>query len=89
MLSKRRYGWPGERLARVAQIGPAMERWREIVENGEHKLQRDFGGVTLTIRKTGVPDAWVCEMPDGKRVIGELHTVRRTVERIMSRSPAQ
>ncbi len=70
MLSKRRYGWPGERLARVAQIGPAMERWREIVENGKHEFQRDFAGVTLTIRKSGVPDAWVCVLPRGKCVIG-------------------
>ena len=53
MLSKRRYGWPGERLARVAQIGPAMERWREIVENGKHEFQRDFAGVTLTIQEVG------------------------------------
>ena len=61
--------------------------WQDIVENGAHELQRDFGGVTLTIRKTGIPDAWVCELPNGKRVIGELPTVRQVVEEIMS--PAQ
>ena len=48
-----------------------------------HEFVRGFGGVTLTIRKTGVPDAWVCALPDGKRVIGELHTVCQIVEETM------
>ena len=53
-----------------------MDSWCEIAGNGVHEFVRSFGGVTLAIRKTGVPDAWVCELPDGKRVIGELRTVR-------------
>ena len=63
-----------------------MDHWRETVENGIHEFRRDFGGacgVTLTITKLDAPNAWACRLPDGKRVFGELLTVRETVERIM------
>jgi hypothetical protein len=62
-----------------------MHEWQEIVENGVHEFHRDFEGVTLAITKLGVPDAWACYLPDGKRVVGELRTVRDTVERIMDK----
>ena len=65
-----------------------MDDWRETVENGLHEFRRDFGGacgVTLTITKLDVPGAWACYLPDGKRVVGELRTVRETVERIMEK----
>jgi hypothetical protein len=63
--------------------------WVEIVENGSHELRREFGGVMLTIQKTSVPGAWVCELPNGKRIIGELRNVRQIVERFMSRLPSR
>jgi hypothetical protein len=62
-----------------------MDHWRETVENGAHEFRRDFGGVTLTITKLNVPGAWACYLPDGKRVAGELRTVRETVQRIMEK----
>jgi hypothetical protein len=61
-----------------------MNHWRETVENGAHELCRDYNGVTLTIAKLDIPDAWACYLPDGSRVVGELQIVRETVERIMS-----
>ena len=54
--------------------------WVEIVENGNHELRRNFNGLMLTIRKTSVPDAWSCELPDGKRITGELGVVRRVMD---------
>jgi len=60
-----------------------MHHWRETVENGVHELHRDFGGMTLTITKLDFPDAWACFLPDGKRVVGDLRTVRGTVKGIM------
>lgn len=63
--------------------------WVEIVENGNHELRRDFNGVMLTIRKTSVPDAWSCELPDGKRIMGELRVVRRVMENLLSRPPSR
>ena len=57
--------------------------WQETVENGVHEFRRDFGGVMLTITKLDIPDAWGCSLPDGKRVVGELRTVKETVEAIM------
>jgi hypothetical protein len=63
---------------------PPMHHWREIVENGVHEFHQDFGGVPLTITKLGFPDAWACFLPDGKRVVGDLQTVRETAERIMN-----
>jgi hypothetical protein len=66
-----------------------MDHWRETVENGAHEFRRDFSGVNLTIAKLDVPDAWACYLPDGKRVVGELPTVKETVERIIEeRRPA-
>ena len=65
-------------------VEPTVHCWRETVENGVHELHRDFGGVTLTIGKLDFPDAWACFLPDGKRVVGDLRTVRETVERIMN-----
>lgn len=62
-----------------------MLEWQEIVENGVHEFHRDFEGVTLTITKLDFPDAWACLLPGGKRVVGELRTVRETVERIMEK----
>jgi hypothetical protein len=61
------------------------EHWREVLENGQHELQRDFGGVTIVIRKHSVPDAWICQLPNGGNLIGELQDVRRAVERLMSK----
>ena len=64
-----------------------MDRWRETVENGVHEFRRDFDGVcgvTLTITKLDVPGAWACVLLDGKRVVGELRTVREAVERIIT-----
>jgi hypothetical protein len=61
-----------------------MHQWQEIVESGVHEVRRDFGGVTLTITKLDIPDAWACSMPNGKRVVGDLRTVRATVELIMN-----
>jgi len=57
-----------------------MNHWQETVENGVHALHRDFGGATLTTTKLEVPGAWACVLLDGKRVVGELRTVRETVE---------
>jgi hypothetical protein len=62
-----------------------MHEWQEIVESGVHEFHRDFGGVTLTITKLDIPDAWACFLPDGKRVVGKLRTVRETVELIMDK----
>ena len=62
--------------------------WVEIVENGNHELRREFGGVTVTIRKTSIPDAWSCELPSGKHVTSELRIVRQVVEMLMSRRSA-
>ena len=66
-----------------------IDHWRETVENGAHEFRRDFGGVTLTITKLDVPDAWACFLADGKRVVGELQTVRETVEHIMNRPSSE
>ena len=62
-----------------------MHHWHESVENGVHKLHRNFGGVTLTITKLDFVNAWACFLPDGKRVVGDLRIVRETVELIMDR----
>ena len=62
-----------------------MHQWQEIVESGVHEFHKDFGGVTLTITKLDIPNAWACLLPDGKRVVGELRTVRETIELVMSR----
>ena len=65
-----------------------MQHWRETVESGVHEFRRDFGGacgVTLTITKLDIPGAWACFLPDGKRVVGELHDVKETVELIMGK----
>jgi hypothetical protein len=61
-----------------------MNHWRETVENGAHELCRDYNGVTLTIAKLDIPDAWACYLPDGKRIVGDLQIVREAVERIMN-----
>ena len=63
-----------------------MEHWREVVEGGVRELRRDFGAYTLVIGKTGVPGAWACVLPNGKRVVGELRTVRRIVDQLMGAS---
>ena len=65
-----------------------MDHWRETVENGVHEFRRDFDGVCgviLTITKLDVPGAWACVLLDGKRVVGELRTVREAVERIIKK----
>ena len=46
-----------------------MHHWREIFEDGMHELQRDFAGVTLTITKLDLPDAWACFLPDGSALL--------------------
>ncbi len=61
-----------------------MDHWHETVKNGVHELHRDFSGGTLTITKLDFLDAWACLLPDGKRVVGDLQTVRETVEHIMN-----
>jgi hypothetical protein len=66
-------------------VEPPMRQWQEIVESGVHKFHKDFVGVTLTITKLDIPNAWACLLPDGKRVVGEMQTVRETVELVMSR----
>ena len=62
-----------------------MRQWQEIVESGVHKFHKDFVGVTLTITKLDIPNAWACLLPDGKRVVGDLRTVREMVELIMDK----
>jgi hypothetical protein len=58
--------------------------WDETADNGVHEFRRDFNGVTLTIKKLDIAGAWACVLPDGKRVVGDLLTVREAVERIMN-----
>jgi hypothetical protein len=60
-----------------------MSRWQEIVENGLHEFRGDFDGVTLIISKLNIADAWACCLAEGKRVVGELQDVKRTVEIMM------
>jgi hypothetical protein len=53
--------------------------WHEHIENGEREFRRRLDGVLLVIR-THIGDAWICELPSGKRIIGELADVQRAVE---------
>jgi hypothetical protein len=55
------------------------EPWYEHIENGRREFRRSFGGVLLAIRPH-IADAWICELPNGKRIIGELADVQRAVE---------
>ena len=55
--------------------------WQEIVDGGRHRFTCTINETQLTIEKTDIPGAWFCVLPNGKRVIGELRTVRWIVEK--------
>jgi DNA replication protein DnaC len=47
--------------------------WRGYTENEQLEFRRSFDGVVLVIQPhEKVQDAWVCVLPDGTRIIGEL-----------------
>jgi len=54
--------------------------WCEHIEKGQREFRRSLGGVPIVIRPHEVANAWICELPNGKRIIGELYDVQRTVE---------
>ncbi len=58
--------------------------WQEIVEAGRHEFRREFMGTAVVIRKHPIADAWVCKLPNGARLIGELRDVKSVAECVMS-----
>jgi hypothetical protein len=55
------------------------EAWHEHIENGQREFRRRLDGVLLVIQPH-VSDAWTCELPNGKRIIGRLLDVQRAAE---------
>jgi hypothetical protein len=51
----------------------------EHIENGQREFRRRLDGVLMVIRPH-IADAWICELPNGKRIIGELFDVQRAAE---------
>jgi hypothetical protein len=54
-------------------------QWRQrTFQHAAGSRQSEHG--TLMIRQHPHADAWICELPNGKRVVGQFLDVRRAVE---------
>jgi hypothetical protein len=53
--------------------------WIEHIENGQREFRRRLERVLLVIQPH-VSDAWICEFPNGKRIIGQFPDVQRAAE---------
>ena len=59
-------------------------RWERLSRDGGviYECATEHG--TLTIRQHPHADAWICELQNGKHIIGELADVRRAVEIVLA-----
>jgi hypothetical protein len=54
--------------------------WREHIDNRWREFRRLFGGEVIVIRRRSIANAWICQLPNGKHIIGELADMHRAVE---------